>query len=384
MTIASGPPLERIPLVRPRIADSGKVAGHIRKILETGILTNGPYVRAFEDRAARFLGVRHCIAVASCTSGLMLTLRAAELRGDVIVPSFTFAATAHAVVWNGLRPVFADVDPRTLTLSPAAVEHAIGTRTCAILATHVYGTPCDIEGLDAVARANGLPLFFDAAHAFGSRHAGTPVGGFGNAEVFSLSPTKVLVSGEGGIVATNDGLLAERIRIGRDYGNPGDYDCLFVGLNARMSEVHAAIGLASLENLEERIAERNALARSYVEALSTFPGVTFAAVPDGDVSTYKDFTVLIEPEGFGIDADGLAAALSTEGIETKRYYDPPVHAMHAYRQLGGRNGGLAVTELVSRRVLTLPLWSGMTEAHVGRVVEGFGRARISRSGVARV
>jgi dTDP-4-amino-4,6-dideoxygalactose transaminase len=385
MTIHALPSsLEQIPLVRPGVADSAIVAGHIRKILESGVLTNGPYVRAFERRAASYLGVRHCVAVASCTTGLMITLRAAELSGDVIVPSFTFAATAHAVAWNGLRPVFADVDPRTLTLLPASVEHAIGVRTSAILATHVYGTPCDVEGLDEVAGTHGIRLFFDAAHAFGSRHRGAAVGGFGDAEVFSLSPTKVLIAGEGGIIATNDDLLAERIRIGRDYGNPGDYDCLFVGLNARMSEVHAAIALASLQDLDERIAERHALARAYVEALSGFPGVEFPGITDGDVSTYKDFTVLIDPAAFGVDAAGLAAALGHEGIETKRYYDPPVHAMRAYRQVGGRNGSLAVTELVSRRVLTLPLWSGMTEEHIGRIAGVFARAGISRSGPARV
>ena len=132
----------------------------------------------------------------------MLVLRASELSGDVVVPSFTFAATAHAVAWNGLRPVFADVDARTLTLSPEAVEHAIGPRTSAILATHVYGTPCDVEGLEAIAAANGVRLFFDAAHALGSRRRGIPVGGSGSAEVFSPSPTKVVVAGEGGLVAT--------------------------------------------------------------------------------------------------------------------------------------------------------------------------------------
>src|SRR5436309_10611530 len=156
---------EGLPFVRPVVPDTEPLLGEMRKILESGILTNGSYVRELERRAEEYLGVRHCIAVASCTAGLMLVLRAAELSGDVVLPSFTFAATAHAVAWNGLRPVFADIDPDTLALSPAAVARAVGVRTSAILATHIYGTPCDVEGLAEVAGRLGIKLFFDAAHA---------------------------------------------------------------------------------------------------------------------------------------------------------------------------------------------------------------------------
>ncbi len=327
---------EGLPLARPGVADPAQVAADVEAILSSGVLTDGPYVRRLEEQAAAYLGVRHCIAVASCTTGLMLMLRASELSGDVIVPSFTFAATAHAVDWNGLRPSFADIDPGPLTLSPSSVEQAIGVHTSAILATHIYGTPCDVEGLRDVAERNGLKLFFDAAHAFGSTHGGTKVGGFGEAEVFSFSPTKVVVAAEGGLIATNDDLLAERCRIGRNYGNPGDYDCRFVGLNARMSELHAATALASLSDLEERLEERNRLAAVYTEALTAIPGIRIPEVPAGDRSTYKDYTILIDPEECGLDADALAAALRLDGIETRRYYAPPVHAMHAYASLRAR------------------------------------------------
>jgi dTDP-4-amino-4,6-dideoxygalactose transaminase len=363
-----------LPLVRPSVPDLDMVTGRIREVLMGRSLTNGRLVRELEERAADYLGVRHCIAVSSCTSGLMLILRAADLSGDVVVPSFTFAATAHAVAWNGLRPVFADVDQQTLTLSPRAVTRSAGVRTSAILATHLYGTPCDVETLAAEARGHGIRLFFDAAHAFGSRRRGTPVGGFGDAEVFSLSPTKVMVAAEGGLITTNDDFLAERCRIGRDYGNPGNYDCLFVGLNARMSELHAAVALGSLEGLDARIDRRNELAEAYWEALSSVPGIHFPVVGEGDRSTYKDFTILVEPEEAGLDADGLARALAAEGIETRRYYSPPVHAMRSYRHLNGTNGHLPVTEWAARRVLTLPLWSDMSEEQVDRV--GMAIARI--------
>jgi dTDP-4-amino-4,6-dideoxygalactose transaminase len=347
----------------------------VRKILTSRVLTNGPYVREFERRASEYLGVRHCVAVSSCTAGLMLVLRAADLSGDVVVPSFTFAATAHAVAWNGLRPVFADVDPETLTLSPSAVARTMGVRTSAILATHLYGTPCDVDGLAEIARRNGIRLFFDAAHAFGSTRRGVPVGGFGDAEVFSLSPTKVLVAGEGGLISTNDDALAERCRIGRDYGNPGDYDMRFVGLNARMSEFHAAIALGSLEALDERIERRNGYAARYREALSRIPGVDFPEVPAGDRSTYKDFTILIDPDLFGVDAEGLGRALAAVGIDTRRYYAPPVHEMQAYRGVSGSNGDLVATEVAASRVLSLPLWSEMEETEQRRVVEAVARIR---------
>jgi dTDP-4-amino-4,6-dideoxygalactose transaminase len=362
--ILSGPPAIQggspafpggLQFVKPTVPPEEAVLDRLRTVLATGVLTNGPFVRELEEKSVAYLGARQCVAVASCTAGLMLVLRASELSGDVVLPSFTFAATAHAVAWNQLRPVFADIDPETLTLSPQAATGAIGVRTSAILATHTFGTPCDVEGLTAAARSNGIKLFFDAAHAFGSRRGGTPVGRFGDAEVFSLSPTKVLVAAEGGIIATNDDLLAERCRIGRDYANPGDYDCRFVGLNARMSEVHAAIALASLEGLDERIERRNQLVATYQEILSEIPGVSFPSVAAGDRSTYKDFTILIDPDAFGIEAAELAGA---------------------YRYLASSNGGLPITERASTRVLTLPLWGQMTEDHIGRVVSA--TARIQR------
>ena len=356
-----------LPLARPAIADPAAVAEAAGTILTSGVLTNGPYVRRLEERAADYLGVRHCVAVASCTAGLMLSLRASNLSGDVVLPSFTFSASAHAVAWNGLRPVFTDIRPLDLLLDPDAVARSAGVRTSAILATHTYGTPCDVEALGRLARDNGIRLFFDAAHAFGSRRGDKMVGGFGDAEVFSLSPTKVLIAGEGGIIATNDDTLAERCRYGRDYGNPGDYDTRFVGLNARMSELHAATALASFEDLEERIGRRNQLAERYRKVLAGLGGIDFPAVAEGDRSTYKDFTILIDVEGFGMAATEVAGALAAEGVQTRRYYAPPVHRQRAYRWVGPANGALPETDRAAARVLTLPLWTGMDDEQVDGV-----------------
>jgi dTDP-4-amino-4,6-dideoxygalactose transaminase len=375
--VDGGQPLfpEGLPLARPQVADPDRVARASAEILASGVFTNGPYVRRLEEAAADYLGVRHCVAVASCTAGLMLSLRVSGLSGDVVLPSFTFSATAHAVAWNGLRPVFTDIRPDSLLLDPAAAARATGMRTSAILATHTYGTPCDVESLAQVARRNGIRLFFDAAHAFGSRRGSAMIGGFGDAEVFSLSPTKVLVAGEGGIIATNDDILAERCRYGRDYGNPGDYDTRFVGLNARMSELHAATALASFSDLEERIGRRNQLAERYHKVLGDLPGIGFPTVDEGDRSTYKDLTILVDAEGFGMDAPALAGALAAEGVQTRRYYAPPVHRQRAYRTVGPSNGALPVTDAAAARVLTLPLWTGMDDEQVDRV--GLAVARLT-------
>jgi dTDP-4-amino-4,6-dideoxygalactose transaminase len=380
----SGPPAlrggrpafpEGLPLARPSLPESDRVVEDVRSILASEVLTNGHYVSRLEERAADLVGARNCVAVSSCTSGLMLVLRAADVSGDVLLPSFTFVATAHAVAWNGLRPTFVDIEQDTLTLSAARARAAIGVRTAAILATHTFGTPADVEGLTDAANRAGIRLFFDAAHALGSRHGNRPIGGFGDAEVFSLTPTKPVVAGEGGIIATDDDELAGICRLGRDYAKEPDYDTRFVGLNARMSEIHAAIALASMDGLEERIVARNRLAELYRDALGGFPGISFPSVRPGDRSTYKDFTILVEAEEFGLDAASLGKALTAEGIEFRRYYAPPVHRMRAYRIHAGAH--LPETEHASDRVLTLPLWVGMEESHVQRVADA--TARIRRS-----
>lgn len=370
--------LDPIPFAKPTTPEFEELAVDLKTILESGRLTNGSYVAELERRASERLGVRHCVAVASCTSGLMLVLRGADISGDVVLPSFTFVATAHAVVWNGLRPVFADVESDTLTLSPLAAQRGLGVRTGAILATHTFGTPCATEALEEVAKSNGIRLFFDAAHAFGSLRQGTPIGGFGDAEVFSLSPTKVLSSAEGGIIATNDDLLAERCRHGRDYGNPGDYDVRLIGLNARMSEIHAAFALHSLDRLDDHIAHRNRIAQTYRSALAEVPGISFPTVSPGDTSTYKDFTTLIDPIDFGMTAREVGEALQDHGVDTRRYFSPPVHEMRAYQLQPKAVGDLRVTDEVSERVLTLPMWSDMPEALALRVAEAIRTLRRTR------
>lgn len=364
-----------LPLVRPALGDTSALCDDYSRIIDSGILTNGRTVRRLEEAVADRIGVPHVVSVSSCTAGLALVYQALEAHGGVVLPSFTFSASAHAVVWAGGSPGFADVDEDTLTLDPVDADRAISEHdgpVSALSATHVYGTPCDIDALQKVADNHGIPLVYDAAHALGSCRGATPVGNFGTAEVFSLSPTKVVVGGEGGLVATKDGDLAHTLRLARDYGNPGDYNCLFAGLNARMSELHAATALHSLARLDQHLARRKELVNAFWREVDGVAGLRGPRKKPGDVSTYKDLTVVVDEGVCGLTAVEIGRALKSEGIDSRRYYHPPIHRQQAYRHLPLVD--LPVTDRLAESVLSPPLWSDMTDEDVCAVAEAFRRA----------
>ncbi|HJW91336.1 MAG TPA: DegT/DnrJ/EryC1/StrS family aminotransferase [Anaerolineales bacterium] len=351
---------QKVPMVRPVLPDFTELTEGIQKILETGMVTKGPYLELFEQAVAEHLGVRHAVAVSSCTSGLMLVYRSLQLSGEVVVPSFTFMATVSALVWNGLRPVFTDVRRETTNLSPEAAEAAITPETTAIVGVHNFGNPAEIEALQRVASRRGLKLIFDAAHGFGARYRGMPIGAQGDAQVFSLSPTKLLISGEGGIVATNDDELAQNVRMGREYGNNGYYDSTFPGLNARMPEINALMGLQSLQHLEDAAVSRNETASLFHETLGRLPGIGFQEVHPGDRNSYREFSVTINAQDLGLARDALVPALAAENIDARKYYQPPVHRQTAYKPFYN-NQQLPNTEWLAENSLSLPMWSHMPE-----------------------
>ena len=354
----------QLPFARPTLEDQSRVEELIARSLSSGWLTDGPLTRQLEETAAEQFGVDHCVAVSSCTTGLLFVLQALGIDGQVGVPSFTFAATAHAIRWNGLEPRFLDCDSSTWCLTPETVDGPIS----ALVGVHVSGVPCDVRALEELAASLEVPLVFDAAHGAGAWVAidegKRPLGGFGSAEVFSLTPTKVLSGAEGGLVTTNDAALAEHIRLARNYGNPGDYDTRFAGLNGRLSEMHAALALVAIDHLEERVEHRNRVADRYRELLGDVPGVGFQNARPGDRSSYKDFTILIG-DAFGCSRDQVVAALDTEGVATRQYYSPPVHHHQAYADLPSRV--LPVTEALSDQVISLPMWSHLPFDDVDRV-----------------
>lgn len=370
----------KINIVRPVLPDISEMAGDVQSILQTGMVTKGEYLKTFEKAVREHLGVKHAIGVSSCTSGLMLTYRGLGLTGDVVVPSFTFMATVSALVWSGLRPVYADVDRGTTNLDPAAAEAAITPRTSGIVAVHNFGNPAELDALRDVARRYNLKLILDAAHGFGATYQGKPVGGQADAHVYSLSPTKLLISGEGGIVATNDDALAEKIIMGREYGNDGRYDSAFAGLNARMPEFNALLGLRSLERLEDAAVTRNQAADQFHEMLGALPGVAFQEVRPGNRCSYKDFSATFEPAAFGLTRDELALALAAENIDTRKYYEPPVHRQTAYQQFyDGR--ALPNTEWLAQNSLSFPMWSNMEPDVVLAICQAVQRIYQNRAAV---
>ncbi len=369
-----------VPIVRPVLPSYDDLSEGLRNILDSRMVTRGRYLAEFEQAVAKHLGVRHAVAVSSCTSGLILTYKGLGLSGEVIVPSFTFMATVGAMEWCGLKPVFVDVNPDTTTLDPQVAEAAITSRTSAIIAVHNFGNPAEIDALQSIANRHGLKLIFDAAHGFGALYQGKPVGAQGNAQVFSLSPTKLLIAGEGGIVATDDDGLADRIRVGREYGNSGNYDSAFAGLNARMPEFSALMGLNSLKNLEHAAQTRNATAALYRQELGKLPGLGFQAVCAGDRNSYREFSITVDTQAFGLTRNQLASALTAENVDTRKYYDPPVHRMTAYCKYDtGRP--LPHTDWLAANSLSLPMWTDMDPEITRQICQAFEKVYAHREPV---
>jgi dTDP-4-amino-4,6-dideoxygalactose transaminase len=368
---------ERFRFIHPTLPPLARVAGEYRHAYHQGLVTNGALVARLEAAVCEQIGVRHCVAVSSCTSGLMLAMKAFGLRGEVVMPSFTFFATGQAALWNGLTPVFADCDPEIWNIDPRAVERAITPHTSAILAVHLYGNPAPVAELEWIAGKHGLKLIFDAAHAFGATYKGQPVGRFGDAEVFSLSPTKLLVAGEGGLICTNDATLAHSLRAGRNYGDLGAYNPMLLGLNARMTEFNAAMALAGLDLVPAKVARHNRIAALYTEELDGTPGIGFQRLPPGHLSSYKDYSVRVDPEAFGMTRDELAGALLRENIETKKYFYPPLHQQALFRPYVAPGlTHLPVTEAVAESVLSLPIYDSLpagTARQVAWAIRGMAR-----------
>jgi dTDP-4-amino-4,6-dideoxygalactose transaminase len=363
----------RVSIVRPVLPSFADLAGDAAELLSTGMVTKGRHLLNFEEAVAEHLGVRNAVAVSSCTTGLMLTYRCLDLTGEAVVPSFTFMATASALVWAGLKPVFADVNFHTTNIDLASAEAAITPDTCAIVAVHNFGNPADLDALQTLADRKGLKLICDAAHGFGALHNGKPLGAQGAAHVFSLSPTKLVIAGEGGIVATNDDELAGRVRMGREYGNSGNYDSAFPGINARLPEFNALMGLHSLRRLEAAASRRNEIASLYQQALAVVPGIGFQQVGHGNRNSYKDFSITVDAEPFGLSRDELAIALEAENVDTRKYYDPPVHRQTAYARFASPREVLDNTDQLAARSLSLPMWSEMSDEIALDICRAIGR-----------
>lgn len=327
----------------------------VNGMLDRNWLTNnGPLVQEFEQKLSAFLGVRHCIAMCNATVALEITTRALGLQGEVIVPSFTFVATAHALQWQGITPVFCDIDPGTHTIDPACVERLITPRTTGIVGVHVWGRPCNIAALQEIATSRNLKLMFDAAHAFGCSHRGEMIGNFGEAEVFSFHATKFFNSFEGGVIATNNDELAAKIRLMKNFGFAGYDNVIYVGTNGKMTEICAAMGLTSLENLDTFIAVNRDNYHFYLEAMSCVKGLKPVLYDESERCNFQ-YVVFEVEEGAGIQRDLLVEILQAENVIARRYFYPGCHHMEPYRSFFPHAGLLLPeTEKLVRRVISFP------------------------------
>ncbi len=315
-----------------------------------------------EHEAVEALGVAHCVAVSSCTSGLMLVERCLKLRGEVITPSFTFFATGHGLLWNGLKPRFADIDAETVQVDPQSVSRSIGSETGAILGVHLFGCPAPVAELEELAQSRGVPLIFDGAHALGATVDGKTVAAWGDATVYSLSPTKQLTAGEGGLIATRHAALATELRKARNYGKGATYDCEVLGLNARMTEFQAALCREGLTSLPASLERRRRLALIYEQELSAVEGIRLQTIPRNATSGRKDFALFIRTDQ-GFARESIEAALDAAGVETRRYFDPPLHEQQLYREFyDPQREPLTQTIRASREVVCLPIHRGVSEA----------------------
>jgi dTDP-4-amino-4,6-dideoxygalactose transaminase len=341
----------------PNVGNRDLLLARIADCLDRRRLSNdGPYVQAFERRIESLLDVKHCIAVCNATLGLQVAIRALGLSGEVIVPSFTFPATVHALSWEGATPVFCDVDPLTHNICPEHADQLVTARTTGIVGVHLWGNACDVTGLEEVAARHGLRLLFDAAHAFGCGCDGRMIGNFGDAEVFSFHATKFVNAAEGGAIVTNDDEVAETCRRLRNFGLAGG-DVTEVGVNAKMSELSGAMGLTSLESCDDYIARNRENYCAYQSALTNVPGLRLFA-PRSTVHNFQYIVVDVDVRMTGVSRDQLIECLHSENVLAKRYFSPGCHRMEPYRQMTGV-ASLRNTERLCDRLLQLPTGSAI-------------------------
>jgi dTDP-4-amino-4,6-dideoxygalactose transaminase len=363
LAINGAPPMFAEPLHvgRPNIGDHKRFLQRAGDILDRGWLSNnGPVAQEFEQRIAEFLDVKHCVAMCNGTIALEIATRALDLKGEVIVPSYTFIATAHALQWQEITPIFADIDPATHNLDPAAVWRMITPRTTGIIGVHLWGRASPVKELEAIAREHHLRLMYDASHGFGCSLNGKLLGGFGECEVFSFHATKFFNTFEGGAVVTNNDALAEKMRLMRNFGFSGYDNVIYPGTNGKMTEIAAAMGLTNLEDLDEFVAINRRNYRCYRDAIASIPGLSILEYDESERYNYQYVVVEVAPY-FPVSRDRMIEALHAENILARRYFWPGCHNMEPYRSFYPHAGlVLPKTTAIAERVIVLPTGSSIT------------------------
>lgn len=367
LAINGAPPMFAEPLHvgRPNIGNHARFLQRASEILERGWLSNnGPVAQEFERRVAAFLGVKHCVAMCNGTIALEIATRALDLKGEVIVPSYTFIATAHALQWQEITPIFADIDPATHNLDPAAVWRMITPRTTGVIGVHLWGRASPVKELEAIAKEHNLRLMFDASHGFGCSLNGKLLGGFGECEVFSFHATKFFNTFEGGAVVTDNDALAEKMRLMRNFGFSGYDNVIYPGTNGKMAEIAAAMGLTNLEDIDEFVAINRRNYHCYREAIASVHGLSVLEYDESERNNYQYLVMEVAPY-FPVPRDRIIDVLHAENVLARRYFWPGCHNMQPYRAYYPHAGlMLPKTIALAERVVVLPTGSAVTEADI--------------------
>jgi dTDP-4-amino-4,6-dideoxygalactose transaminase len=341
----------------------------LRQIWDRRILTNnGPFHQELEHALREYLGVSHISLFANGTLALLTAIRALEITGEVITTPYSFVATAHSLLWNNLTPVFVDIEPRTLNLDPAKIEAAITPQTSAILPVHCYGNPCDVEAIQCIADSYNLKVIYDAAHAFGVQcHCGSVLN-HGDLSVLSFHATKVFNTFEGGAIVCPDAKTKRHIDDLKNFGFASETQVIATGINGKMNEIQAALGLLQLQHIDDALARRAAIAARYCEVLDAIPGLS--TVPDArqQFANHAYFPILVGDD-YPLSRDALYNKLKANGINGRRYFYPLISDFQMYRGLpSAQTSHLPVAADAAERVICLPIYPELPEVDQARVI----------------
>ena len=372
--------MDKLFVTQPHLPPLAEFLPYLEQIWSSQQLTNGgPFHQRFEQALGGYLGVQHVSLMANATIGLVTALQSLRIGGEVITTPYSFVATAHSLLWNGITPVFVDVDPVTLNLDPACIEAAITPRTTAILAVHCYGTPCDVEAIDRIARDYDLKVIYDAAHAFGVSRDGASILAHGDLSIVSFHATKVFNTFEGGAIISPDARRKQHIDHLKNFGFVNETTVVAAGINGKMSEFNAALGLLQLQHIDAAIQRRAAIEQRYRERLDGVRGLRLLEPPVGVTRNHSYFPIFVEDD-FGLSRDVLYQQLKDRGVLARRYFYPLISDFPMYRGLpSAASSLLPVAREASRRVLCLPIYPALTDEDVDRVVAMVCEAAVPRA-----
>jgi dTDP-4-amino-4,6-dideoxygalactose transaminase len=359
---------DNIYVTKPLMPPLDEFLPYLREIWASGTLTNGgPFHQQLEQELADYLGVEHLSLFTNGTIALVTALQTLRITGEVITTPYSFVATAHSLLWNGITPVFVDVESGTCNLDPEKIAEAITPRTTAILPVHCYGVPCDVERIQEIADTYGLKVIYDGAHAFGVEYKGQSLLRHGDLSMLSFHATKVFNTFEGGALICPDAKTKQRVDFLKNFGHSGEVTVVAPGINGKMTEIQAAFGLLQLKYVDDAIARRKAIADLYREMLGKVAGISCLPEQGDTVSNYAYFPIFVN-ESFPITRDDLHARLRESGIWTRRYFFPLISEFPMYRGLpSARNDNLGVALAASRRVLCLPIYPDLAMSVVARI-----------------